>query len=375
MKSFDDRKDDVFPEESDIQHKELVTLLRKAYPAHRDVSQEEHEQILARVRGQLLHTKQAPSLDEEVPVQEADSANSSAFNRISAPARHRRNRGFRQALNALAAVLVVGVLISGWLVLFSRPSSQQPGVPSLRTLPSAETVTVVSSAGGLEMSMSLTAGPYFLSEMLAADIALVNKTSSTYYVGLPFTVDPCGYASGIEITGGSKPYSPIPIATDHSCPASGGSEPLKPGQTLTVHSFVPLTSSGEQTLTAETSFSSRQRADLLPTQISVPLEKHWPSLQINASPTIPPDRQLSFKTRGSQVIAESPAGTPSHLVYLYDVKCQDGSHDGGETITGNYGWAPIATNKVSVPGCPGKNVHWRFAFGSPGYGITMGSYP
>jgi hypothetical protein len=377
MKPLDDKRDDLLPEENERQQKKLVTLLRKAYQAHPDLSQEEHEQILARVRAQLLQTEQTLSPDGEAPLHPVGSTNSSSSNHTSVFPQPRRGRGFREGINALAAVLVVGVLISGSLLFFTHLSSQpHSGLRSPFVGP-GKTVTVVSSADGLEMSMGLTSGPYFLSEKLAMDISLTNHTNATEYVGLPFTADHCGDWPGITVTGGNKPDYTIPIATDHSCPFSSETTPLKPGQTLTVHKYMPLTSSGKQILTAETAFysGSSQGPGPYPSRVSSPLEKHWPTIQISVSPTIPSDRKLSFRREGSQVVVNAPTGTPSHLVYLYGVGCNDSNNNGESTISGNYGWEPISTNRVNEAGCPGKNVHWDFAFGAPGYGVLTGSYP
>jgi hypothetical protein len=68
MKPLDDKRDDLLPEENERQQKKLVTLLRRAYQAHPDLSQEEHEQILACVRAQLLQTEQTLSPDGEAPL-------------------------------------------------------------------------------------------------------------------------------------------------------------------------------------------------------------------------------------------------------------------------------------------------------------------
>lgn len=96
-------------------------------------------------------------------------------------------------------------------------------------------------------------------------------------------------------------------------------------------------------------------------------------MQINVSSKVPVDRKLSFKRVGSHIIVAAPLEARSHLVYLYGVGCQD-FQDPGSTGSGNYGWESIATNQVNAPGCPGKNVHWRFAFGAPGYAVVYGSY-
>jgi hypothetical protein len=237
---------------------------------------------------------------------------------------------------------------------------------------SEKMITVVSSVGGLEMSLSLTAGPYFLSEMLAVDISLTNHTQNTYEVGVPFVETLCGYGPGVWITGGTQPEYTIPVGVVYRCPSgAGGHLPLQPGSTLTTHHYLPLKKSGEQTLTGSVGFSKQGVTPPVPSSS----EGHWPSLQISVHPVIPADRKLSLEVRNAQVIVHASTEAAAHLAYFYGVWCYDTNNDGGSTESGSAGWEPISTNKVNEPGCPGKNVHWDFAFGAPGYGVVWGNYP
>jgi hypothetical protein len=211
--------------------------------------------------------------------------------------------------------------------------------------------------------------------MLAADISLTNHTNTTYYVGIPFAGSSCGYAPGITMTGGGEPHYNIPIATGHSCPPIFNSISLKPGQTVTAHKYLPLTDSGYVTLTAETTFLTRKVDNGFEfyTPAPSPLDRHWPSVQINVNSRIPADSQLSFKLQGSHVIVTAPPGAQTHLLYLYGVWCTDAQHP-GISMTGNYGWEPISKNQLSVPACGASEVHWTFAFGAPGYAVIYGSH-
>jgi hypothetical protein len=373
MKPFSESSDDLFPEENDARQREMVTLLQKALPKQAALAGEEQEQILARVRGRLLSQDQIVPTDEDFSAQPVGIINSFAHTSPSIYSRRvKPGSSIIRGLNTFAAVLVVGALVSASLLLFVHHvpvSSRSPVSP----VPLNEGVT--SSADGLSMSLRLTSGPYFLSEMLAADIMLTNHTQKPFFVGLPFVKSICGYSSGVAIIGGNKPDYIIPIPTDHRCHAdSNNTNALEPGQTLTVHKYLPLTSSGKQTLTAETTFYSISGSgqNSIASRISHPLAEHWPTVQIDVKPDIPSNRKLTFQLKGTQATVQSSVGVPSHLVYLYGISCQDYN---GVGISGNYGWQEISTNTVSEPACPTKNVHWQFAFGAPGYAVIIGSSP
>ena len=273
--------------------------------------------------------------------------------------------------NVLAAVLVIAAIIGASLLLFQHHQAQTIGnTPGLIPPPSAGMTTVDSSAGGFEMTLSLTQGPYFLSELLAAQISLTNHTDKTAYVSYPFVGSACGYVTGIQVTGEDQPQFVIPIPTDHSCPAGDSDTAIKPGQTLTVVKYLSLTNRGHLTLTAETEFysSTTRSPNRFPKVISSPLDGHWPAMSIDVASKVPANRMISYHRVGPRVFIDAPRP----VEYLYSVFCSDYNDQGG-TGTGNFGWESLTKNVVGEPGCPGKNVQWRFAFGLPGYGIVQGN--
>lgn len=269
-------------------------------------------------------------------------------------------------LNTIAATLIVAAIIGASLVLFSRHYAPS----QVATLNSQKKyVTVTSSAGGFEMVMRLTDGPYFLSEMLAVDISLTNVSDKAVNLGYPFEGYACGYNSsydtGVQIVGGSKPAYTLPMPTDHSCPPLlRGSIVLKPGRTLSVHRYLPLTLSGQMTLVGKTQFY-KPEANNFPEPTASPLDNHWPSLQITVNPHIPADRTLSLQRTNTQVTVLAPSG--AQLVYMYTIAC---TNTGG----GNFGWEPISTTTIKPfdDYCRGVQVDWTFAFAVPGYAILTG---
>ncbi len=370
MKPFDDS----IPEEIETQHVALVSMLRRAYPRPVQLTSEEQTQIIERASQRLLlHDQSISAGKNQAPVGTISSiplekpvANSFAV---------RRRRSITRFASMLVAVLVVAAIIGASLVLFThRPQGVVTKLPQGAPVGPVGKISIVTVTGGLEASMSITGGPYFLSELLAADISLTNQTDKTMYVGIPFAGSACGYITGVQVTGKDTPEFVIPIPTDHSCPFFVNSTPLKPGQTLTVHKYLPLTNSGHLTLTAETAFfaSPRQSQNPFPKQISSPLDGHWPSIQIDVAPKVPSDRTISYHRDGSRVFIIAPTDAQHQLQYLYGVSCSDYTGPGG-TGSGNYGWETLPKNVVGEPGCPGKNVRWAFAFGLPGYAIVQGS--
>lgn len=364
MKPFDDS----IPEEIDTRHIALVSMLRQASPSSTQLTPEQQARIIERASQRLLSNDQAIAGDRDETEQLVGVASSNPALKPH-PFAPRRGRRITQFASMLAAVLVIAALISASLLLFQHRQAQTIGVH-----PPANMVTVSSSAGDLEMSLSLTPGPYFLSELLAADISLTNHTDKTVYAGIPFVGSACGYATGVLMTSAGGPNYSIPIPTDHSCPPIANSTPLQPGQTLTVQKYLPLTSSGHVTLTAEAVFytSGPQPQTPFSRQTSSPLEGHWPSMQIDVASKVPANRMISYHRDGTRVFINAPTDAQHLLQYLYSVSCQD-LNDQGSTESGNYGWQALQKNVVGEPGCPGKNVHWAFAFGLPGYAIVQGS--
>lgn len=366
MKPFDDS----IPEEIETHHIELLSMLRKASPGSVQITPEAQEEMLERARARLLLSGQPDAASDEQATQTVGPVNSMPPEPASLPVPVRRKAGIARFASLLAAVLVVAAIIGAALLLFQN---RQTTISSPGKLPE-NTVTARSTAGGLEMTLSITPGPYFLSEMLAADISLTNHTQSTVYVGIPFAGSACGYTTGVQVTGQDAPEFMVPISMDHSCPAFNDSTPIKAGQTLTVQKYLTIQNAGKLTLTAETSFyeGSRRSNNLFPKAAPNPLAGHWPSLQITVSSKVPADRKISYQRNGSRVFIDAPSDAQHPLLYLYGVSCSDYNDQGG-TGSGNYGWQALQKNVVGEPGCPGKNVQWSFAFGLPGYGIVQGS--
>jgi hypothetical protein len=335
--------DDRIPEELQPQNQDLITFLRRSYHSNDALTADEQARSLSTVRERLLHTLPSPK-----------------------PAKPRRHPRFMHTLNVIAAVLVVCFIIGAALFLFARrPQSTTVSGPPLG--PVGTPVTVQTEANGVSATMSITSGPYFLSELVAADISIVNNTNKTLTLeGSPGS--PCGSALNIDLSGGTAPHYAVPVYGFMSCPVFFTK--FKPEQTIHVRQYFPLTASGHIVLTLGATFlhTIMQNGQQVTTNGPDPLNGHWPAFHITVHPQIPSDRTILLQLDGSRVIVHASPYASSHLLYDYTVGCTG-------TGSGNFQFQPTKSTTINEPGCPGPNVQWQYAVSAPGYAIASGQYP
>ena len=364
MNPFDDR----IPEELEQENQQLLALLRSTIQKPVSLTSSEQQQVLSTVRERLLQHEDVGEASEPIGTVGNAGQTTGRF-----PAAPRKGRSLTRFFNTLAAVLVIGAFIGASLLLFTR--HQQTGVFQ-PTVPTGSPNMSSVESDGLTFNMSITPGPYFLKEMLAIDLTIMNHSNMVYNAGPPFGAS-CGYDPGVEIDSTGKPDFDIPIATDHSCPAPGFSvTPLEPGQTLTVHRYFALQYTGWVTLTGEVSLYKKQVGENQKFPNYQPLDPfhgHRPTILMHVDPNVPVHRTFSYQLESSHVTVVAPPQVLSQLVYLYGISCYDIPNT-GYTVTGNFGWYPLSAPSLGVPGCPGKHVDWWFAFGAPGYAVVVGEY-
>lgn len=376
MTPFDDRTDDPLPEELESQNQALTRALSRAYQRSEQLTAAEQGESVARVRERLLRAHRPAQQD--VSEQQTGTADSTPLHPIK-PTTFKPHRRLVRFVNGLAAVLVIGTMIGASVLLFTRPTSPTTAIPRLPAGSDTSGLTVVASstADGLTMSLAITPGPYFLSEMLAVKVTLTNNSQKNAYPGLPFAGSACGYYPGVEIAYTGNPQFPIPIAFDHSCPyIPARPATLKPGQTVSFLGYIPLQQSGQLTLTSPANFYTGPASQQIfpePTSIPDPFGSQGLVARIHVSPTIPADRRIPFKVQRYNAIVEAPLSARGPLLYAYSIGCQDYNNDGGSTWSGNFSWDTLTNATVRRPGCPGKNLQWSFAFAIPGYAVAVGS--
>ena len=276
-------------------------------------------------------------------------------------------------LSTVGAVLVIVAIIGISLLLFRPHQLSTDGSPVGAV---GTPVTAHVQANGLEFSMRITPGPYFLSELFVADLWLTNHTQKTFSLAGPAFSGPCGAALYLGMTGGGAPEYNLSVSDDHSCPAM--QTPLQPGETLTFHQFTALSNSGDIILTPGASFLYSHIGPGGVQSITDgpgPLDGHWPSLKIHVASRVPSDRKISLKQEGTEVQINAPAPARAHLYYIYNVTCD--AFQGGTVGTGNFAWEPISTTTLHEPDCGdygNQNIHWYYAVSAPGYAIVSGQH-
>jgi hypothetical protein len=235
-------------------------------------------------------------------------------------------------------------------------------------------VTREVQAGGLHFVMQVTPGPYFLGELLAADLVLRNDSHTTYTLTGQSSFSPwvdgiCGATLFVTMSGGATVLQyGLPLGEGvPTCPF--GDFPLAPGQTLTIHKFMPLTSTGELTLQAGASFVTQT----VTMPLHTPLDGRWPSLKIAVAAATPSDRQITLQRKAAQVQINAPRAARAHLFYIDAVTC--GASHGGTALSGSMVWKPLATAVVQESNCgesSGPTIQWWYMVSAPGYAITSG---
>lgn len=310
-------------------------------------------------------------------------------------------------VQTLVAAMIIAALL-GTTLLLVRPWFPMGGHPP-NIVPSGSIgtpVTVHAQAGGLEMTMQITPGPYFLSEMLAVEMSLTNRSSTTFLLqGTPHDPSPydppslqelCYPPLTLVMNGGKSPYATTlqrNLATALSCSGSWRPVPsqltttqLQPTQTVTVRQYVALTSSGNITLTARGVFQKvalGQDGVVHVVSTSGPLDGHWPSLPVSVQTQVPSARLLSLHQQGTSVIIHAPPAIKDQLIYMSVFDCKN--NGGGTSHGGTIAWRNLPTPTLPEPQCgssgsggnikPDTLIVWTYVVGVPGYTLISGTYP
>lgn len=378
--------DDTLPEETSEEYEQVLALLSHVSRKPTLPSAEEQAEALARVQERLhrFEEQSAHGQGEGMATQEVEPVSVAVQYRGRERTRVRQGRMLR-FVNTFAAVLVIGAIIGMSLLLFRHSSPASGGKPSQVASPpifvtsvvepGKHSVTILTGAGGLEASLGIMAGPYFLGELVEVDATLMNNSHTTYQLQGFSGAIPCDPALSVSYTlaGANTAHYTIPAAVGAmSCPLRMSL--FKPGQTLAVRWYIPLTDSGKIVLTEDARFlvaKTTPGEGAVITDGSSPLDGKWPALHIDVSSRVPSDRVITLHRNGAKVFVYAPVAARSHLLYLYTVSCSDFS-DSGSTASGNGVWTVTGTT-ISEPGCPGKNIQWKYAVSAPGYAIASGT--
>lgn len=270
----------------------------------------------------------------------------------------------RRRLEAGVAMALVLIVIAGLLVLRAHSNG---AVASLGG-PSASV-----EANGLQMTIDVPPGPYFLSELLEVQMTLANQSQTTYHVQGSPAPSYCDSALWVGQSGGGPPTYQWPTFPVMSCAELGST--LAPGEQWSIVQFYPVTSSGRVTLSAHAAFSTIVSTEPGGGTVSTggpgPFTQGWPSLTIQVSPQVSANHTIALAAANGRLTVSPPSGAGAHLYYIYEASCTAGSGGGGEYETNGY-WRPISSTVLAEPSCQGTQERWQYSVAAPGYAIASG---
>lgn len=380
--------DDMLPEEKDPQYEELITLLQQANLNPMLVDPTERAQILSRARARLMLADSKASFTGApvVPeIRELATLPSKPKARAGKPQRARRHIHLP---NMLAAVLVVAALIGSVLLIFGpwSPLQKDRSGTAPPIGPVGAPVVVRTQAHGLEITLRITPGPYFLSEMLEVDLSVTNHSHDTLLeTNLPGKMCAPSLPALLMVimTGGGRPsdtnlqHNMADFGSGCGGFFPGPQSQFLPNQTILLSKDIVLTNSGHITLTAQIGLAKQvpgQNNAYRSLPNSDPVAGHWPSLQLRVQAGIPSDRLITGQQRGARVTIDAPSLVRSQLLYAYALRCD---------LSGEYSRSKLTAMTLQQPQCynsPRDNranrfVKWTYAVGAPGYAVFSGKYP
>lgn len=237
---------------------------------------------------------------------------------------------------------------------------------------------VTQRADGVGMALRVAEGPYFLSELLAVQVALHNhRESSIGYLG--FLIPAPGRSPFLLIlTGGEPPQYDLAWSPPGHGPRPPRM-PLAPGQTIALDFLLPLTASGLVTLTAHARlYASVTDHDGYRTTTQLePFAAGGPSLVLPVAPVVPGERRLQLQRRGTRVDVTAPPEAVPHLVYQFLLTCSTQATP-GTLRTGTRTWQPLPSEDLEEPACPEdahrhgawRDQRWQVMVSAPGYPIV-----
>src|SRR5262249_20334484 len=271
----------------------------------------------------------------------------------------------RRRLTAGVAVVVVLAVVAGLLV-FRVLGARSEGAGASLGGPSASV-----AASGLQLTLEVSPGPYFLSELLAVQLTLANHAQTTYQVDGEPRPSFCDPALRVEQSGGHSPTYRWPTFPLFPCAAP--LTRLAPGEHWSLVEFEPLTASGRVTLSAHATFDtivSSEPGGTVVTGGVGPFTYGWPALTIQVASQVPANRTIALAGANGRLTIAAPPGARAPLYYLYLITCAvvvGAGYEGGSAY-----WQPIASTVLAEPSCPGTHARWQYAVAAPGYAVASG---
>jgi hypothetical protein len=224
-----------------------------------------------------------------------------------------------------------------------------------------------SEANGLHLSLQVSPAPHFFNQLLAVEMALTNLQATTVDVEGRPNASLCGSALAVTLNGEAAQDAFL-TSTVIKCPWPG-TTPVQPGETLTLDALVPLTASGQVTVTAVVSLCTTSSTNGQPMTTcgrGAP-DSQGLALPLAVASTVPPERMLALERDGTRVMVTAPPGAQAELLARVRVRC-------GVDQSTSLSWEPVPNGGISLPDCSGTNPAWTLSVGAPSYAIAAGTY-
>lgn len=181
-------------------------------------------------------------------------------------------------------------------------------------------IVAYTGKNGLEATLRITPGPYFLSELLYVSVTFTNHSKQAVMLANDEDLNSVCRTSGtldVTITEGKEYRFPT---YDYILPPCMGNfaKPIRINQSITAHGYIWLTKSGTVTIKASADFFKNENNYIV--KADSPLDGHWPSITVHVAPQIPSDRVLSLKALGDKITVSAP-DTANHT-YVYATDCE-----------------------------------------------------
>jgi len=235
----------------------------------------------------------------------------------------------------------------------------------------------VRSDHGLELRLSIPAGPYFQTELLPVTLTLTNRSGApaTYY-GTPGDAV-CGWSMfNLALSQEGKPIYPLALDYFISCPwLRVNPARLLPGASISTRFLRGLPVASRVTITGEADLSGDPHA-MGGEGHTARFAAGWPSLTIAVGSAVPTSRSLHIVRRGHTIYVSR---APRDLVGEYAVRYAEGQ---GSCATGQFFWYPLPAESMSdftgrdpkYAECSSTVEDWQVMLGAPAFGIFSAVY-
>ncbi len=232
-------------------------------------------------------------------------------------------------------------------------------------------------AHGVEISLRVAPGPYFVGEALHVQTWLINRSPIIRWVVQSSNEGEGTRINGtaplmIRARGEASPRFDGPPAL--CCPPIPSS--LSVGERLVADYLIVLGVEGQVDITTHTTFAPRgPNAAGFRFGATISLFSRWPKVIITVSPRVPPHRTLHLQRTHTGVHVIVPSGAHPTIYYGDLLHCGPDAQGQQSYFPTTSGWGPLGNTSITEPECALDGPRaWQIAILAPGYVGATGTY-